>query len=145
MKKWRDLHLYGHKTIRRRLNLQDAARIVGISKKSLDDYYCQLRLGELYNFDFVGNLNEKMGVLRTYVKNYRPEKESKKRQNEKHPKNLRIINQFDVETKQLRLWSGQEEMREGESEREMELELMDPMLNRGISRGENENENEMRE
>ena len=140
MKKWRDLHLYGHKTIRRRLNLQDAARIVGISKKSLDDYYCQLRLGELYNFDFVGNLNEKMGVLRTYVKNYRPEKESKKRQNEKHPKNLRIINQFDVETKQLRPWSGQEEMREGESEREMELELMDPMLNRGISRGENENE-----
>ena len=45
VKKWRNLHLYGHKTLNRRLNLQDAARLVGISKKSLDDYYCQLRLG----------------------------------------------------------------------------------------------------
>lgn len=66
--------MHGHKNLKRRLNLQDAAKIVGISKKSLDDYYCQLRLGELYNFDFFDNLNQKMGVLRSYVKNYRPEK-----------------------------------------------------------------------
>ena len=72
VKKWRDLHLHGHKTLKKRLNLQDAAKMVGISKKSLDDYYCQLRLGELYHFDYINNLSEKMGVLRTYVKNYRP-------------------------------------------------------------------------
>lgn len=30
------------------MNLQDAAKLVGISKKTLDDYYCQLRLGEFY-------------------------------------------------------------------------------------------------
>jgi len=74
VKKWRDLHNYGDKNHKKRLNLQDAAKIVGVSKKSLDDYYCQLRLGELYNFKFSENLDEKMGVLRTYVKNYRPER-----------------------------------------------------------------------
>lgn len=68
VKKWRNLHLHGHKSMRRRLNLQDAAKLVGISKKSLDDYYCQLRLGEFYEFDFASNLHEKIGVLRTFVK-----------------------------------------------------------------------------
>ena len=28
------------------MNLQEAAKIVGVSKKSLDDYYYQLRVGE---------------------------------------------------------------------------------------------------
>lgn len=73
--------MHGHRTLKKRLNLQDAAKMVGISKKSLDDYYCQLRLGELYNFNFHDNLSEKMGALRSYVKNYRPERENKKRQN----------------------------------------------------------------
>lgn len=50
------------------MNLQQAAREVGISKKSLDDYYCQLRLAELHNFNFIDNMNEKMGKLRAFVK-----------------------------------------------------------------------------
>jgi hypothetical protein len=29
----------------KKLNLQEAAKIVGISKKSLDDYFFQLRMG----------------------------------------------------------------------------------------------------
>ncbi len=90
VKKWRNLHLHGHKNLNRRLNLQDAAKILGISKKSLDDYYCQLRLGEFYDFDFHDKLDEKMGVLRSYVKDYKPEKQ-KKRHYQKHPKNLRVI------------------------------------------------------
>ena len=103
VKKWRDLHLHGHTALRRRLNLQDAAKLVGISKKSLDDYYCQLRLGELYHFDYVSNFHEKMGVLRTYVKNYRPEKQqSRRRQNDKHPKNLKILNYYDLATHNLK-------------------------------------------
>jgi hypothetical protein len=96
VKKWRELHLHGYNYIKRRLNLQEAAKLVGISKKSLDDYYCQLRLAEFYNFDFYENLDQKMGVLRSYIKNYRPERENKRRQNDKHPKNLRIIEQFDL-------------------------------------------------
>jgi hypothetical protein len=101
VKRWRNLHLHGHSSINRRLNLQDAAKLVGISKKSLDDYYCQLRLGEFYNFDFYNKLHEKMGVLRSFVKDYKPEKDAKKRQNQKHPKNLRVIEQYSLETKRL--------------------------------------------
>ncbi len=39
------------------MNLQEAAREVGVSKKSLDDYYCQLRLAELHNFNFIDNMH----------------------------------------------------------------------------------------
>ena len=51
-----------------RYSLEDAASKVGVSKKSLDDYLLQLRFGKKYNFDFQKNRNEKVGVLRTYVK-----------------------------------------------------------------------------
>ena len=53
---------------KKKMNLQEAAKEVGVSKKSLDDYYCQLRLAELHNFNFYDNMNEKMGKLRVYVK-----------------------------------------------------------------------------
>lgn len=53
------------------MTLVDAARNMGISKKSLDDYFCQLRLGELYDFDFKKHIDEKMRVLRAHIKKYR--------------------------------------------------------------------------
>jgi hypothetical protein len=37
----------------------------------LDDYFCQLRLGELYDFDFKKHIDEKMRVLRAHIKKYR--------------------------------------------------------------------------
>ena len=51
MKQWREIHntIDRHKN---KVSLQEAAKIVGISKKSLDDYFCQLRLAEEYGFDF---------------------------------------------------------------------------------------------
>lgn len=73
-----------------------AADLVGISKKSLDDYFCQLRLGEKFGFDFHQNLDEKIGVLRTFVKKHRPKNE-KTTGNEKHPKTLKIIEEFTLE------------------------------------------------
>ena len=72
------------------MSLAEAARAIGISKKSLDDYYYQLRLGEFYNFDFEGNLGEKIGILRAYVKEFKPERDFKNK-NLRHPKNLKII------------------------------------------------------
>ena len=68
--------------------------MVGISKKSLDDYFCQLRLGEKYEFDFMNHLDDKIGVLRAFLKKYRP-KHEKSNKNEKHPKTLKIIEEFD--------------------------------------------------
>lgn len=52
------------------MSLQEAAKLVGISKKSLDDYYCQLRIAEENGFDFSRNLHLKMGVIRNFVKQH---------------------------------------------------------------------------
>ena len=57
-----------------------------------------------------------MGTLRTYVKNYRPSKEQTvRRQNDKHPKNLRIIKEYDLATHSIPL---REAMVEEEPEKE---------------------------
>jgi len=89
--------------MRRRLNLQDAAKVVGISKKSLDDYYCQLRLGEHYQFDFQQHLNCKIGFLRDYVKYYHPRKNRGEDQKyTSHPKNLKVLKHYDYVTKTIR-------------------------------------------
>ena len=52
-------------------NLKEAAGIIGISKKSLDDYLLQLRYGRKFGFDFDSHKESKVGVLRTFVKEQR--------------------------------------------------------------------------
>jgi hypothetical protein len=39
-----------------------------VSKKSLDDYLLQLRFGKKFGFDFQKHKDDKVGVLRSYVK-----------------------------------------------------------------------------
>ena len=51
-----------------KLNLEEAADKIGISKKSLDDYLIQLRMGKMLGFNFNEHKNDKVGVLRTYIK-----------------------------------------------------------------------------
>ena len=64
VKVWRGIYEEsGHK-----VSLMEAAKTMKISKKSLDDYFLQLRLGELYGFDFSKNLNKGVGILRSYIK-----------------------------------------------------------------------------
>jgi len=55
-------------------SLDEAAKIIGISKKSLDDYLLQLRLGRRFGFDFNSNKNTKVGILRSFVKKYKNSK-----------------------------------------------------------------------
>ena len=50
-------------------NLTKGAEVVGISKKSLDDYYLVLRAGDQLGFDYASNLDKKMGELRAFIKN----------------------------------------------------------------------------
>ena len=57
------------KTIK--LTLEEAAKKVGISKKSLDDYLIQLRNGRNLGFNFNEHQNDKVGVLRSYVKKHK--------------------------------------------------------------------------
>lgn len=42
--------------------------MVGLSRKTLDDYYKYIRKAETYNFDFKGRSEEKIGVLRNFVR-----------------------------------------------------------------------------
>jgi len=51
--------------------LEEAAGQVGISKKSLDDYLLQLRFGKKFGFNFQEHREDKVGILRAYVKKYK--------------------------------------------------------------------------
>lgn len=101
VRRWRALHLSHPKpsNSRKKVNLQEAARMLGVSKKSLDDYYCQLRLAEQFGFDFQQNLHQKMGVLRSFVKERKGEEERQQHRPMKHPKNLKIIENMDLSDK----------------------------------------------
>ena len=54
-----------------RYSLEDAAQKVSISKKSLDDYLLQLRFGRKFGFNFNEHKDDKVGVLRAYVKKHK--------------------------------------------------------------------------
>jgi len=54
-----------------KMSLEDAAVRVGISKKSLDDYLLQIRFGKKYGFNFNDHYNDKVGVLRAFVKKFK--------------------------------------------------------------------------
>ena len=60
-----------------KFTLEQAADKIGISKKSLDDYLIQLRLGKFYGFNFNEHINDKVGVLRAFVKKNRAIENSK--------------------------------------------------------------------
>ena len=70
---WRKLYngvADGHGTIVK-YSLEDSAKYVGISKKSLDDYLLQLRVGRKFGFNFNHHKDEKVGVLRAFVKKHK--------------------------------------------------------------------------
>lgn len=50
------------------ITLEEAAKNIGISKKSLDDYFLQLRNGHLNGFNFNEHKNDKIGILRSFNK-----------------------------------------------------------------------------
>lgn len=51
-----------------KVNLDTAASKVGLSRKTLDDYYKYIRKAEQFNFDFKLYADEKIGVLRNFVR-----------------------------------------------------------------------------
>ena len=71
--------------IKIKYTLEQAAAKAGISKKSLDDYLIQLRIGKFFNFNFTEHKNDKVGILRSFVKKH-------KQQYEKEKKNLKNDN-----------------------------------------------------
>lgn len=67
---WRKLYLgaAGSNGIGKKYSLEDAANMIGIAKKTLDDYLLQIRAGKKYGFDFNIHSESKVGILRTFVK-----------------------------------------------------------------------------
>ena len=70
---WRRLYngFYNENGEHTRYSLDTAAELLGISKKSLDDYLLQIRLGRKFGFDFNKYRNERVGNLREFVKKHR--------------------------------------------------------------------------
>ncbi len=67
-----------------RFSLDDSAHKVGISKKSLDDYLLQMRFGRKFGFDFNKHRQDKVGLLRSFVRKMKTkEKESKEKRKHK--------------------------------------------------------------
>jgi hypothetical protein len=66
-----------------RYSLEDAASKVGVSKKSLDDYLLQLRFGKKFGFDFQKHKDDKVGVLRTFVKTEKSKNKGSGKDNKK--------------------------------------------------------------
>ncbi|CAG9315074.1 unnamed protein product [Blepharisma stoltei] len=68
--KWRKLYngTPNTKGELQKMTLEEAATKVGISKKSLDDYLLQLRFGRKFGFNFQEHKDDKVGILRAYVK-----------------------------------------------------------------------------
>ena len=48
-----------------------AAVIIGIPKKTLDDYLLQIKYAKKYGFEFSQHFNDKIGVLRGFVREHR--------------------------------------------------------------------------
>jgi hypothetical protein len=51
-----------------KMSLKDAADSVGLSKKTLDEYFNQIKEGKNYGFDFNKYKKDKVNVLRAFVK-----------------------------------------------------------------------------
>lgn len=75
------------------MTLAESAKLVGLPKKSLDDYYYQLRMGQKYGFDYHGHMMERIGALRSFLKKYKTHRKNDK--NEKLPNILNIADEID--------------------------------------------------
>lgn len=56
---WRNKYNSGTK-------LNDAAELLGVPRKTLDDYHGQIKMGTEMEFDFDEHKNDKIGVLRKF-------------------------------------------------------------------------------
>ena len=73
MEKWRNLYYVTGES------LEDAAKKVWISKKSLDDYFLQLKNGKANGFNFNEHKNDKIGILRNWNKHHKDLKDKSKK------------------------------------------------------------------
>ena len=76
-----------------KMSLKDAADSVGLSKKTLDEYFNQIKEGKNYGFDFNKYKKDKVNVLRGFVK-------KKKDKEEKEAKEAKEAREKDAKDKE---------------------------------------------
>ena len=77
------------KLSKRKMSLQEAAQNVNMSKKTLDEYYNQIKEGKKFGFDFNKYKRDKVKVLRGFVK--KKKEDEKKGNNEDTKKRKKIF------------------------------------------------------
>lgn len=73
-----------------RMSLIEAAANVGLSKKTLDEYFNQIKEGNKYHFDFNKHKKDKVNLLRGYVKKMQIKEGIKKAENKGKSKSKKI-------------------------------------------------------
>lgn len=68
VKKWRELYDTADEKGKRLYTLDEAAKKVGMSKKTLDDYFNHMRIARDFKFNFEKYEKAKIGILRKFVK-----------------------------------------------------------------------------
>lgn len=71
-----------------RYTLEDAAKKVGMSKKTLDDYLHLIRLGLKFKFAFKDRQNEKVGQLRKFINLAAKKEKADAKANQMHQSSL---------------------------------------------------------
>ena len=66
-----------------KMSLKDAADNVGLSKKTLDEYFNQIKEGKHYGFDFNKYKKDKVNILRAFVKKKKEPKDNNTKKKEK--------------------------------------------------------------
>lgn len=87
---WRNLYsgIIGNNNQQIKLSLEDAAKEVNISKKSLDDYLFQIRFGYNCGFNFNEHYNDKVGVLRDFVRQKKKPNKTENKNSKRIKKNI---------------------------------------------------------
>ena len=51
------------------ISLINAAKLINVPKKTLDDYFLSFRVAEHYRYDMEANMDKKIGHMRNFIRN----------------------------------------------------------------------------
>jgi hypothetical protein len=88
-----------------RYSLSDAAKMVGVPRKSLDDYLLMMKHAKAFGFKFSEHMNEKFGVIRTFVKKAK----ASQKDDENNNNNSNLMLQHQTSQDQLTILNEEEE------------------------------------
>ena len=95
------------------ISLKNAAKMVNLSKKTLDDYFLAFRVAEHYGYDMSENMDKKIGHMRNFI---RQQPEKLKGRQPKHVHSFSLVPDPDLSyIPQITDWSKVNEIEEEKS------------------------------